>query len=163
MSKIYTKKGDQLETSLFDGRRVRKSDDSIELLGLMDSMMAHLCLIIAKVKDPYVQEVTTTILSHLRPLMGELAGGPSFITKGHVSLLESYIDFMDNQLVPLNHFISFEQDEHAAYLNLWRTSIRTVERQLSRVEGNFPLISMYLNRLSDVAFTLSRYILEVTR
>lgn len=161
MSKIYTKKGDQMQTSLFDGTRVKKSDDLIELVGLIDTMMAQLCVALNVASSKENRQSGDVILVHLRNLMGELVGGPTYINQEHVYWLESLIDDMDTKLEPLNHFINFQTSCSGASMNVFRTSVRTAERHFSRMSLKQELIGKYLNRLSDVAFTMARIEMEV--
>lgn len=170
--KIYTKTGDKGETSLIGGERVSKTDARIETIGALDELNAHLGLTICALANAY-PEITKIILkiqNHLFDIGAEIAGwsdqAPKLtalkiptVTKTKVSWLESEIDKQSNNLSPLQNFILPGGTEAAAYLHVARTVCRRAERRaltLLAVKIGNPLVWCYLNRLSDLLFTLAR-------
>jgi len=166
--KIYTKKGDDGSTGLFNGERVSKSSDRVSLYGTSDELnsIIGLALVFGE-KDALFDDLTT--VSHTlfnlgsdlaTPLEPELKFEVPRINDSDTYWLESRIDKYDESLPPLKAFILPGGCKRAAFLHQARTVNRRVERmavQLSQEEniGNF--IIKYLNRLSDYLFAASRY------
>ena len=83
------------------------------------------------------------------------------LSADHVQFLEDQIDSATAQLPPLKRFILPGGSPTAAHLHIARTICRRAERHLVTLMANpqdpvgeIPLI--YLNRLSDLLFTLAR-------
>jgi cob(I)alamin adenosyltransferase len=73
--------------------------------------------------------------------------------------MEGWIDEADQRLAPLQNFILPGGSETAARLHLARTVCRRAERRVMTLTGQSPVdgtIIVYLNRLSDLLFTLAR-------
>jgi cob(I)alamin adenosyltransferase len=76
-----------------------------------------------------------------------------------VNEFERLIDESDNELAPLRAFVLPAGTPKAAALHLARTVCRRAERSLVHLahESDVPaLFIVYLNRLSDLLFTLAR-------
>lgn len=154
--KIYTKTGDKGTTSLLGGTRVSKNDARLEAAGNIDELSSAIGLIRYKThKDDQLKQIQIQLF-HIGALLG--TDPEQFdttklkqITDQDVSLLESWIDEMDQELEPLKNFIL-----PVGPLHLSRTICRRAERRL--VHLDFPdIIIKYVNRLSDYLFTLARY------
>jgi cob(I)alamin adenosyltransferase len=169
MAKIYTRTGDQGETSLLGGRRVRKDDLRIEVIGDLDEVNAALGLVrmelgrsaktIAEL-DAEVGEIQHRLFDMGAELAA--AGGPSrigAIGAANVAGLESLIDRYDAELEPLRAFILPGGAPAAAQLHLARCICRRCERRLVQLAAAEPVsgeVVQYINRLSDLLFVLSR-------
>jgi cob(I)alamin adenosyltransferase len=73
--------------------------------------------------------------------------------------LERAIDAADTELEPLRAFILPGGSPKAAALHVARTVCRRAERRIVDIAEEMeipPLVVVYLNRLSDVLFTLAR-------
>jgi cob(I)alamin adenosyltransferase len=168
--KIYTRKGDKGETSLFGGRRVGKHELRVEAYGSVDELNSALGLAVAKLPtamqdwcDPLVlvQSDLFTIGAILAtPKVG--AAKPEHVpelAEAQVEALEDWIDRLDEELTPLRAFVLPGGSGSAAALHLARSVCRRAERRvvaLTKQEEVEPVVIKYLNRLSDFLFTLAR-------
>jgi cob(I)alamin adenosyltransferase len=161
--KIYTKKGDQGETSLFGGVRVPKDHLRIRAYGTLDELNAALGLVAS---SPEFGDRLRRIQGELFQLGGELATPrgkdptTALVAGGEVALLETEIDTMEKSLKPLTHFILPGGAVGAARLHVARTICRRAERELvvlNRAEPLRPAVLEYVNRLSDYLFVASRF------
>ena len=163
--KIYTRTGDQGETGLFGGPRVRKDAGRIEAYGTVDELNAALGLARAAAPPPQVDAILGRIQNELFVLGAELAspqpGHAAVPTTqpAHVSALAAEIDRLQEALPPLKEFILPGGTSAAAHLHLARTVCRRAERRvvaLAAAEPVSPTVVQYLNRLSDLLFVLAR-------
>lgn len=165
LSKIYTKGGDRGETSLGDGSRVRKDSSRVTACGEVDELNAILGLIHAHCPDTPEREFLRQIQNDLFDLGADLCVPPSEnekslrIISGQVMKLEAAIDRVNENLQPLRSFVLPGGSSAAAWLHLARTVCRRAERAvvaLMNVEPVNDQALIYLNRLSDYFFVLSR-------
>jgi cob(I)alamin adenosyltransferase len=168
--KVYTRGGDKGDTSLFGGRRVLKHDPRVEAYGSVDELNAVLGLVLVELADEDLRGWLTTIQSALFDLGAELstpdaarasAGAKPLphVTDAEVGELEQWIDRLDEELEPLRAFVLPGGTRAAAMLHLARTVCRRAERrtvELAQREPVAPTAIRYLNRLSDLLFTLAR-------
>ena len=165
--KIYTKTGDDGETSLFDGTRVRKHDPRVAAYGDVDELQAAIGASAASGLDRELGEITIALQRDLFALGARLAD-PSHkiaprVTKivvddASVARLEGWIDQLESELPPLRHFILAGGSPAGASLHLARTVCRRAERAVVALgaEMTEPLALVYLNRLSDLLFVMAR-------
>jgi cob(I)alamin adenosyltransferase len=156
---IYTKGGDKGETGLFNGKRVSKSDQIIEVLGEIDELNAFIGLVKVKIKDKTEKEFLTEIQKDLYQIMSIVAGGKkeSDFLKDRVFQFEKTIDRIENSLPRLNRFIIPGGSELSALYQILRTVCRRVEREIIKLgRDQISDIIPYINRLSDLFFILSR-------
>jgi cob(I)alamin adenosyltransferase len=168
--KIYTRTGDQGETGLATGERVRKNCVRIEACGSIDETNAAIGAARSFLHDSELDAILTTIQNDLFVLGGDLAtqilGADSaarhqarHITAEHVATLERFIDSAEAQLPQLHAFILPTGSHGAALLHVARTVCRRAERQvvtLNQQEQINRQALIYLNRLSDLLFMLAR-------
>lgn len=165
--KIYTRTGDMGSTGLFGGPRVPKDDARIEAYGTVDELNAS----IGVARSAGVSEV---IDSHLCQIQNELFSigaelatpnpddhGTRLIGPPHVERLEGWIDQYESSLPPLKHFILPAGSAACSALHLTRGICRRAERRVVTLAGNSDssvseMLVVYLNRLSDLLFVLSR-------
>jgi cob(I)alamin adenosyltransferase len=167
--KIYTKTGDAGDTGLFGGGRVPKSHPRVEAYGDVDELNAVLGLVRAAEPMPRIDEVIVPIQRDLFAI-GALLATPdrekmqSHLTKARIDEdrikdLEHAIDDGDAELEPLKSFIVPGGTQKAAVLHVARTVCRRAERRVVDLasQTEIPsLVVIYLNRLSDLLFTLAR-------
>ena len=165
--KIYTKTGDHGDTSLYGGARVSKDDIRIEAYGTVDELNAYLGLVSDGCIEIQLESVLNEIQNRLFTIGSNLASDPNknMITPdlipADIELLETEIDKMDNELVPLKNFILPGGHQLVSFCHLARTVCRRAERRVVTLSHESDVnnqIIVYLNRLSDYLFTLSRFI-----
>lgn len=165
--KIYTKTGDAGDTSLFDGTRVRKTDLRVVAYGDVDEVQATLGVVRAAGLPADLNEMCVTIQRDLFALGARLAD-PSHkiaprvekivIDEASIARLEGWIDQLDTEVPPLRHFILSDGCPAGAALHLARTVCRRAERSalLLGPDAVEQVVIAYLNRLSDLLFTMAR-------
>jgi cob(I)alamin adenosyltransferase len=164
--KIYTKGGDQGETSLLLGQRVPKHHLRLEAYGSLDELNAWLgyfttCEVLHAQHTliKLMQEHIFIYSSYLACESEEASFLPP-IPKGTTEHLEIAIDEMQSKLPELRHFILPGGDALATQVHIARTVCRRAERMLSLFSTAFPLpdgLMALMNRLSDYLFVLSRF------
>ena len=160
--KIYTRTGDSGETSLYDGTRVAKSDVTINLLGDIDELNAHLGLLHSQAEDTLALSILE-IMNNLFRLSANIAGANSFKDfklNTVIDKMEQLIDQLDTEIPPLTNFIYPIGGVEVSSIHIARAVCRRVERRL--VEFNeIQLVESsyikYINRLSDFLFVFARY------
>lgn len=169
--KIYTKTGDEGETSLFGGMRVPKDDARVRAYGDVDEVNAAIGFAMALEPRAFESALLESIQRDLFTVGAELATpDPAKMHKAlnrsgaaiggsDVAALEEVIDNHEAKLRPLKNFILPGGTPKAAAFHLARTVCRRAERSvvtLSRDEQINRGIIHYLNRLSDLLFVLAR-------
>jgi len=168
--KLYTRRGDAGETRLAEGGKVRKNEPRVEAYGAVDELNALLGLVLAETNDAEQIEGFQRIQTSLFDLGSELATPAARTRKAsnatlprvdsaRVEELEAWIDLLDEELEPLRRFVLPGGSRMAALLHLARTVCRRAERRvvaLMAQEEVEPVLGAYLNRLSDLFFTLAR-------
>ena len=155
--RIYTKGGDKGTTGIFGGSRVDKDDIRIEANGTLDELNATLGVIRALLdeKDEQ-QEILAYIQRALMVVMSQVAT-PSNIREQNPNILPEDIDQyceqqIDRMNLPGGTLIS-------AQCHVARTIARRAERRLctlNKTDEVPPLILRFVNRLSDLLFTMAR-------
>lgn len=167
--RIYTRTGDKGTTGLFGGGRVSKDDPRVEAYGDVDELNSVLGLAIATEAMPRVDDVLRPIQRDLFAL-GALLATPdrekmraqlekARLDDARIAELEQAIDDGDEELEPLKHFIMPGGTPKAAALHMARTVCRRAERRVVGVSQQIEVpevVVIYLNRLSDLLFTLAR-------
>lgn len=166
--KIYTRTGDEGETGLFGGGRVSKTHPRVEAYGDVDELNASVGLARAIELMPRIDEVLVPIQRDLFAI-GALLATPdrekmkrhlekASIDEQRISELERAIDAGDDELEPLKSFIVPGGTPKAAALHVARTVCRRAERRVIALgQAEIPsIVVVYLNRLSDLLFTLAR-------
>jgi cob(I)alamin adenosyltransferase len=165
--KIYTRTGDEGHTGLFDGTRVPKSDPRVAAYGDVDELNAWLGLVAASAVDDDVHDKLVQVQRDLFAL-GARLGDPSHriagrvtkaaITPEDIARLERWIDGFDTELTPLRRFILAGGTAAGASLHVARTVCRRAERAMVALGDDAfePELLHYVNRLSDLLFTMAR-------
>lgn len=165
--KIYTRTGDDGETGLFGGPRVRKDVPRIEAYGTVDELNAVLGLVLTAELPADVSGVIARVQHELFDLGAQLATpdparhNTDLVAPAKIAALEADIDRFEATLAPLRNFILPGGARGAALLHLARTVSRRAERRLVTLvhtpgETIAPEALVYLNRLSDLLFVLAR-------
>jgi len=166
--KIYTKKGDAGTTGLFGGSRVPKDDVRVECMGDLDEANSTLGLLRVKLGAEHAwQPRLHTIQKDLMDMMSHLAR-PSDAKKINTNpmpaagaqLCEEWIDELEGQMTsPSDYFLLPGGNEVSALCHVVRTQMRRGERRLvslMAIDAVNLVIPAYINRLSDLFFTLAR-------
>ena len=166
--KIYTRTGDEGTTGLFGGGRVAKTHPRVEAYGDVDELNAAIGLARAIEPMPHIDEVLVPLQRDLFAI-GALLATPdrdkmkrqlekASIDERRVTEMEHAIDDGDRELEPLKAFIIPGGSAKAAALHVARTVCRRAERRVIALadEDIPPIVVIYLNRLSDLLFTLAR-------
>lgn len=178
ITKVYTRTGDEGETGLVGGRRVPKDSLRIEAYGALDELNAVLGIVRAcnqehlrepahKIAGNVLEDTLKRLQNELFDLGSELATdardiyeGMFRVSKADVLAMEELIDHFQADLTPLKSFILPGGGQVSAHLHLARTVCRRAEREiirLSRIEDIGSWTIVYVNRLSDLLFVLSRW------
>ncbi|MDO9711561.1 cob(I)yrinic acid a,c-diamide adenosyltransferase [Paracraurococcus lichenis] len=162
---ITTRGGDQGETSLGDGTRVRKDALRVEAMGAVDEANAALGLLrLQTAGTPEEDAMLARIQNDLFDLGADLCipgteGDRLRVSIGQCLRLEQEIAAMNAALPPLRSFVLPGGSPAAAAAHLARTLARRAERAvvaLAAAEALNPELVRYLNRLSDHLFVLAR-------
>jgi cob(I)alamin adenosyltransferase len=171
IDRVYTRGGDQGETSLIGGERVSKASLRLDCYGTVDETNATLGLVLealaGSAAGPHLAPILRRVQSELFNLGAELAApDPETraklprIEQRHIDALERDIDAVNDDLPPLKSFVLPGGGWPSAYLHLARTVCRRCERlvvALAAAEDTGPLPVRYLNRLSDALFVWGRW------
>ncbi len=168
LTKIYTKKGDEGQTSLGGGQRVPKDHLRVAAYGTVDELNSHIGVALAM----GLCEPLDTVLPEIQNELFDLGSDLAFVEADkelyklpqielrHVERLEQLIDEMTAVVGPLENFILPGGSLGAAQLHVARTVCRRAERDvatLAQAEGIGINVLAYLNRLSDALFVMARY------
>lgn len=166
--KIYTKTGDQGQTSLLGGSRVNKYNIRIESYGTVDELNSYIGIIRSSEISQKQKEALIEIQNKLFTIGSQLATEPGkenanlpLIQDEDITFLEKGIDNMDSSLPPMKNFVLPGGHPVVAHCHVARCICRRAERLVTHLndESMVPaIILIYLNRLSDYLFILSRKI-----
>lgn len=168
--KIYTKSGDQGDTSLLFGGRVSKTDLRCEAYGTTDTAVSAMGLARALCKNEWIKKILLTIQREMFIVGSELATDQSqystlkekfsVVTADMVTQLEHCIDEINEQIDLPSAFIVPGSSPGSAALDLARGLVRESERRVIVLDQENKLktkeILRYLNRMSDLLFMMAR-------
>ncbi len=161
---IYTKTGDKGQTSLYDGTRIDKDSIRVESYGTIDELNSYIGLCMH-----YVNEEDAKVLFNIQRdlfyIGAELATKNTdklkkVIKEDDILNLENIIDKYMGNTDGIDSFIIPGTSLASAHIHIARTICRRAERiiiSLSKVEPVNNLLIKYINRLSDVLYSIARY------
>jgi len=165
-ARIYTRTGDEGETSLLGGLRVPKDDLRVQACGAVDELNSALGLVLALDPPADVSAVVNEVQGLLFELGDELATShekskhSQWLTDDDVTWLEARIDEHDARLPRLTSFVMPSGTRAGAALHLGRSICRRAERVLVTLRREHPEIRVlsvsFMNRLADLLFVLAR-------
>ena len=168
---IYTRTGDKGKTSLFDGTRVLKSHVRVDTYGTIDELNSMIGVVIAHLQKGNVQEK-----KELEKIQHDLLDVGSALATPHplpvngldqrAKAFEKIIDDLTKKMPELKKFILPGGGKAGSFLHVSRTIVRRAERQLVDLmqhEEVDEAIVIYLNRLSDLFFTMARYVNHIEK
>jgi cob(I)alamin adenosyltransferase len=169
LTRIYTRLGDGGDTHLGDMSRVRKTSARVVAYGDVDELNAAIGVARAHGVPAGTEERLALIQNDLFDLGADLCTPvvpnpeypPLRVTAGYVERLEGWCDEFNAELAKLNSFILPGGTAGAALLHQARTIARRAERSAwalyeDDAEHTNRDAMLYLNRLSDLLFILSR-------
>ena len=167
--KIYTKTGDDGTSGLIGGTRVKKYDERLEAYGTIDELNSWIGMIISAIDDGSIKKVLVSVQNDLFLVGSHLATDDARsdlkeklpFKESEIDLLEKEIDRMQESLAMLRNFILPGGCIASNYAHVARTVCRRAERRIARLNNSQSTeksLLIFINRLSDYLFVLSRYI-----
>ena len=144
--RIYTRGGDKGKTGIHGGERVDKDDIRIEANGTLDELNAEIGMM--------------AVMSHVATPSAIRDQNPNPLPDDLAVFCESHIDDLSAQMEDNGYFILPGGTPVSAHLQLARTITRRAERRLWTLNRKDPVpagIMAFVNRLSDLFFTMARY------
>jgi len=164
ITKVTTRNGDGGKTGLAKGESVLKSDNIIHCLGEVDELSSIIGVCLTHCNNTDISIFLKKIQNDLFDIGGHISmkldDDTSIVNEKMISELDNQINHLNKNLDPLKEFILPSGDHFSANLHLARSVTRRAERSAVALYENSlsknPVV-MYLNRLSDYFFVLSRY------
>ncbi|MEM6720886.1 MAG: cob(I)yrinic acid a,c-diamide adenosyltransferase [Bacteroidota bacterium] len=168
--KIYTRKGDAGKTGVFGGKRTYKNSARIECIGTLDEVNSTIGLLRAKLGETHewqtnlhrIQKDMMDMMSHLARPSDSKKANPNPRPVDGAEFCENWLDELEaNISSPSDYFILPGGNEISALCHVCRTQIRRGERTLVTLMLEDPesveeYVVAYINRLSDLFFTMAR-------
>ncbi|MFH1726408.1 MAG: cob(I)yrinic acid a,c-diamide adenosyltransferase [Elusimicrobiota bacterium] len=166
--RIYTRSGDKGKTGLRGGRRVRKDDPGIVVLGELDELSSAIGAALSVLPRRRTFRSLSTDLARVQAdllRLGAVLALPqarraaAAFPEDAAAWLEAEIDRMASGLEPAHRFILPGGAAPGAFLHMARAVCRRAERAACAPGsgGAPPGALAYLNRLSDYLFTAARW------
>ena len=163
ITKVTTRNGDGGKTHLAKGETVFKSDNVIHCLGEVDELSSVIGVCLSHCKDNDISNFLKKVQNNLFDIGGHISmslDDNSIVNENMISDLDTQINHLNENLEPLKEFILPSGDHFSANLHVARAITRRAERTAVALYKDSLLknpVVMYLNRLSDYFFVLSRY------
>ena len=169
ITKVYTRTGDQGETSLVGGVRIKKSNIRLEAYGTVDELSAHLGMLVSMMEAGdernfiiRIQNNLFNVCTHLATDQSQTQVYPSaHLAEGEIASLEQKIDSLMKQLPERQGFVLPGGVPAACQAHICRTVCRRAERRIVALAEEAqiaPEMQQYINRLSDYLFVLAKII-----
>ena len=169
ITKVYTRTGDQGETSLVGGVRIKKSHIRLEAYGTVDELSAHLGMLVSMMKQDEERDFIIRIQNNLFNVCTHLATDQSqtplypsaHLADGEIASIEQRIDSLMKQLPERQGFVLPGGVPAACQAHICRTVCRRAERRIAALAEEAqiaPEMQQYVNRLSDYLFVLAKII-----
>lgn len=166
-NKVYTRTGDDGTTALISGKRVPKHNLRIKANGALDELIAWLGVIRDHLSKNETEQFLFQIQNELMNLAAQLAvpeqeslpNGVYLVSDQQIERIEKEIDFLTQNLPPLQNFVIPGGHILVSYAHLARSVCRRAERDITELNETETIQNeciIYVNRLSDYLFTLSR-------
>eukprot|EP01136_Pigoraptor_vietnamica_P009560 Opistho-1_new@3078 len=160
LSQIATRTGDNGTTGLGDNTRVSKNSLRVHAMGDVDELNSQIGVLLCEEMPAGVRELLVEVQHQLFNLGGELSiPGFELLKPEAVIVLDEALERYNATLPRLAEFILPAGSRAAALAHVCRTVARRAERAvvaLDQAETLKESPRLYLNRLSDLLFVLSR-------
>jgi len=172
--KIYTKTGDKGLTGLIGGKRIPKNDIRIIAYGSVDELNSYIGLSLSLLSKQTSSSSFSDIIVTLSRIQNELfiigsdLADPDLskssslrVQSNMITVLENDIDNYEKELSPITYFILPGGSIESSNLHIARSIARRTETNVAKLfleDMINNLVLVYLNRLSDLLFVLSRTI-----
>jgi cob(I)alamin adenosyltransferase len=164
--KIYTRTGDSGQTGVIGGR-VSKDDPRVEAYGTIDELNSFVGYAVSIMAGDLYEDMKADLLCIQHELFdcgSDLASlpkeGQTFkITPEMIDRLEAWIDKYDELAPDITRFILPGGTSVSSALHVCRTVCRRAERRIVTLRREQPIhmeVLRYVNRLSDLLFTIAR-------
>ncbi|MFH0826699.1 MAG: cob(I)yrinic acid a,c-diamide adenosyltransferase [Candidatus Omnitrophota bacterium] len=164
---ITTKTGDKGMTSLLGGRRVRKDHIIVRTCAQLDELCSFLGLAKSLLSEKACKKLLESIQKDLYVICSEVACQKNFarklkrrIGRDHIKRLEDRICDLESRLKIKKCFTLPGENSVSALLDVARTECRSAEISIVILKNREFLhngfIPIYVNRLSDLLYLLSR-------
>lgn len=166
--RIYTRGGDKGKTGIHGGQRVEKDNIRIEANGCLDELNSMIGVVRAYIPKEHgwqqllfrIQRELMVVMSHVATPSDIREHNPNQLDEDIVKYCEGQIDDLTNRMEDSNYFILPGGTLISSHLHMARTIARRSERRLWTLHREDPLpeiILQFINRLSDLFFTMARY------
>ena len=166
--KIYTRGGDNGRTGIHGGQRVDKDDIRIEANGTLDEANAEIGIVRSLLPAGHewqnllgkIQRELMVVMSHVATPSDIRGKNPNTLPENLVAFCEEQIDYLSSLMEDNGYFILPGGSPVSAHLQLARTIVRRAERRLWTLNKQDAVpaeILQFINRLSDLFFTMARY------
>lgn len=166
MANLYTKTGDKGETSLYGGKRVKKSSAKVDCYGTIDEANSMLGLAYSHLSNETIRTYVNSIQKKLFIVGAELASDEKGnkmlegkITAKDVTFLEGIVDECTEIVGKQTEFVVPGKNPASASLHVARTIVRRAERKIIALREEEVVrddLLKYINRLSDAIYALAR-------
>jgi cob(I)alamin adenosyltransferase len=160
LSQIATRTGDNGTTGLGDNTRVSKNSLRVHAMGDVDELNSQIGVLLCEEMPAGVRDLLVEVQHQLFNLGGELSiPGFELLKPDAVIVLDEALESYNASLPRLAEFILPAGSRAAALAHVCRTVARRAERAvvaLDQAETLKESPRLYLNRLSDLLFVLSR-------
>ena len=165
--KIYTRTGDDGTTGLIGGSRVKKYNLRLEAYGTVDELNSFIGVVRSQQTDEHSDKILEKIQNKLFVIGAHLASDDSItlikkqmpVGETEIRMLEEEMDTMNEQLPELRNFILPGGCQATSFCHVARTVCRRAERLIVELSEKVQIdanLIIYINRLSDYLFVLSR-------
>jgi len=155
---IYTRTGDEGNTSIYGGKKVRKDDYVIEMNGVLDEASAYLGYCGSMIHEKKINDQIILMQHALYAISAQIAGNHTHIIDiaKETKDIEKHIDEIEKKVPELHNFILPGGSKESAIVHITRTIIRKSERKMVG-KTSWKVYVPYINRISDYLFVLARY------
>ena len=168
ITKVYTRTGDQGETSLVGGVRIKKSHIRLEAYGTVDELSAHLGMLAFMIENDehdFIIRIQNNLFNVCTHLATDQSQTPLYLSahlaEGEIASIEQRIDALMKQLPERQGFVLPGGVPAACQAHICRTVCRRAERRIAALAEEAqiaPEMQQYINRLSDYLFVLAKII-----